>query len=118
MEGVMGRIRGVGVCLAASGIAVAQALAPSAGRAASAAQAPPPAARSSRDIECRCRADGRTYELGARVCLRTPSGYRVAECRMVQNVTSWSFGAEGDCSVSASLAASVAAGNPVRPRPR
>ena len=113
----MGRIRGVGACLTATGIAVAQALAPPAGRAASAAQPPPPA-RSSRDIECRCRADGRTYELGARVCLRTPSGYRVAECRMVQNVTSWSFAGEGDCAVSASVAASVAGTNPGPPRSR
>ena len=53
-------------------------------------------------IECRCRANGQSYELGSRVCLRTPAGYRVAECRMVQNVTSWSFGRE-DCSVTALL---------------
>lgn len=51
-------------------------------------------------IECRCRANGRSYELGARVCLLTPSGYRVAECRMQQNVSSWTFGSE-ECSLSA-----------------
>ena len=59
-------------------------------------------ATSPRAINCRCRANGRTYELGQRVCLPTPSGYRVAECRMVQNVTSWAVDDE-DCSVSAEL---------------
>lgn len=59
-------------------------------------------AGSPRAIDCRCRANGRTYELGQRVCLPTPSGHRVAECRMVQNVTSWSFDQE-DCSLSARL---------------
>jgi hypothetical protein len=55
-----------------------------------------------RHIDCRCRANGRTYELGATVCLPTPAGHRVAECRMVQNVTSWRF-AQEDCSVTARL---------------
>jgi hypothetical protein len=59
-------------------------------------------AASPRTIDCRCRANGRTYELGQRVCLSTPSGHRVAECRMVQNVTSWAV-AQEDCSVSALL---------------
>lgn len=49
---------------------------------------------------CTCRAQGRSYQLGERVCLATPRGYRVAECRMQQNVTSWNISAE-DCSVSA-----------------
>ena len=53
-------------------------------------------------IECTCRANGRSYPMGERVCLQTPAGYRVAECRMAQNVTSWVFGPE-DCAVSASL---------------
>lgn len=51
-------------------------------------------------IECHCRANGRDYALGARVCLRAPTGYRLAECRMQQNVTSWEFGQE-DCSPTA-----------------
>jgi hypothetical protein len=50
-------------------------------------------------INCTCRAQGQDYALGARVCLSTPSGYRMAECRMVQNVTSWTVGKES-CFVS------------------
>ena len=53
-------------------------------------------------INCTCRANGRNYALGERVCLRTAKGYRLAECRMQQNVTNWSIGQE-DCSVSAWL---------------
>lgn len=53
-------------------------------------------------IECHCRANGRDYALGARVCLRAPTGYRLAECRMQQNVTSWEFGQE-DCAPTAEL---------------
>jgi hypothetical protein len=55
-----------------------------------------------RHIDCRCRANGQTYELGAKVCLSTPAGHRLAECRMEQNVTSWRF-AQEDCSVTARL---------------
>ncbi len=61
------------------------------------------AARSTAELKCHCRANGRTYELGERVCLLSPQGLRVAECRMQQNVTSWQFDRE-DCSVNASLA--------------
>jgi hypothetical protein len=57
----------------------------------------PPGAR-----KCTCRANGRSYELGERVCLEGPAGYRVAECRMAENVTSWVFGSE-ECDVSAML---------------
>ena len=64
-----------------------------------------PQAASPRKIECRCRANGRNYELGQRICLLTPAGYRVAECRMSQNVTSWAFGGE-ECALSAALGAS------------
>jgi hypothetical protein len=56
---------------------------------------------------CTCRANGRSYALGERVCLLGPAGYRVAECRMAQNVTSWVLGAE-DCSLSAGLEVRVA----------
>jgi hypothetical protein len=86
-------------------MALAAAAAISAGWVVSAGAAQPEAvlAHPAPGIECRCRANGRTYELGARICLRTPSGYRVAECRMQQNVSSWTIGSE-DCSVSAARA--------------
>lgn len=61
-------------------------------------------AQASRGIECHCRAEGRNYELGARICLRTATGYRLAECRMQQNVTSWMFGQE-DCTPTADRSA-------------
>lgn len=51
-------------------------------------------------LNCTCRANGRSYAIGERVCLSTPTGRRVAECRMQQNVTSWTLGPD-DCSESA-----------------
>jgi hypothetical protein len=42
-------------------------------------------------LDCYCRAQGRTYAVGDRVCLRTAQGPRIAECEMVLNVTSWGF---------------------------
>jgi hypothetical protein len=51
-------------------------------------------------IDCTCRANGHSYQLGERVCLKTPEGFRIAECRMSQNVTSWAVGRD-DCVVSA-----------------
>jgi hypothetical protein len=39
--------------------------------------------------QCYCRAQGRMFALGQSVCLRTAEGPRIAECRMVTNVTSW-----------------------------
>jgi hypothetical protein len=50
-------------------------------------------------IDCRCRANGRSYALGERACVYTPGGPRIAECRMVQNVTSWAVQGDG-CVVS------------------
>ena len=50
-------------------------------------------------IDCRCRANGHSYALGERACVYTPSGPRIAECRMVQNVTSWAVQGDG-CVVS------------------
>ena len=67
-------------------------------------------------IECRCRANGRTFALGEKVCLQTPSGYRVAECRMEQNVTSWSF-AQEECMVNARLDDLARTLRPVRATP-
>jgi hypothetical protein len=55
--------------------------------------------------DCTCRANGRSYRMGERVCLRTPDGaLRTAECRMVQNVTSWAFSQEA-CDVVSGLPA-------------
>ena len=67
-------------------------------------------------IECRCRANGQTFALGEKVCLQTPSGYRVAECRMEQNVTSWSF-AQEECMVNARLDDLARTLRPVRATP-
>lgn len=39
--------------------------------------------------ECTCRANGRNYALGARICLRTPEGPRLFSCGMELNNTSW-----------------------------
>lgn len=49
---------------------------------------------------CTCRANGRSYELGERACIPGPAGWRMAECRMAQNVTSWALSSEA-CEVSA-----------------
>ena len=67
------------------------------------ANAPPPFP-GWHNIKCACRANGRSYELGQHVCLKTPSGYRIAECRMSQNVTNWAVQSES-CDVSAGLPA-------------
>ena len=64
--------------------------------------AEPPNVPPGHGIQCRCRANGRSYELGEKVCLKTPDGYRIAECRMSQNVTSWAL-AKDDCMVNAGL---------------
>jgi hypothetical protein len=64
------------------------------------AEATPRQAQGAARIDCTCRANGHSYHLGERVCLSTPQGFRVAECRMSQNVTSWAVGSE-DCVVSA-----------------
>ncbi|MBF9234345.1 hypothetical protein [Microvirga alba] len=39
--------------------------------------------------DCYCRANGRVFAMGERVCLRTPRGARIAQCGMAINVTSW-----------------------------
>lgn len=64
------------------------------------ATAAPAVLAQSTGIACTCRANGRSYALGARACIRTPDGFRIAQCRMVQNVTSWLASDEG-CVVSA-----------------
>lgn len=71
--------------------------------------APAPAQTADPYTNCKCRANGRTYRIGERACLSTARGYRVAECRMQQNVTNWSPGAEG-CPPTAGVAGAVASG--------
>ncbi len=41
-------------------------------------------------LECYCRAQGRMFAPGEKVCLRTADGPRLAQCRMEINVMSWS----------------------------
>jgi hypothetical protein len=42
-------------------------------------------------LDCYCRAQGKMFAPGERVCLRTAEGSRLAECRMEINVMSWSI---------------------------
>lgn len=42
-------------------------------------------------LDCYCRAQGRMFAPGERVCLRTAEGPRLAQCRMEINVMSWSI---------------------------
>jgi hypothetical protein len=53
-------------------------------------------------IDCKCRANGRTFGLGERACVYTPDGPRIARCSMVQNVTSWAV-EDGQGCVSSAL---------------
>jgi hypothetical protein len=41
-------------------------------------------------LDCYCRAQGRMFAPGEKVCLKTPDGPRLAQCRMETNVMSWS----------------------------
>lgn len=40
-------------------------------------------------LDCYCRADGRMFAPGEKVCLRTANGPRLAQCGMEINVMSW-----------------------------
>lgn len=42
-------------------------------------------------LDCYCRAQGKIFAPGERVCLRTAQGLRMAQCRMEINVMSWSI---------------------------
>ena len=44
--------------------------------------------------DCTCRNFGADAPLGARLCIETPQGQRVAVCVRAQNVTSWQPGDE------------------------
>ena len=41
-------------------------------------------------LDCYCRAQGKMFAPGEKVCLRTADGPRLAQCRMEINVMSWS----------------------------
>ncbi|MCJ8142361.1 hypothetical protein MKI84_05485 [Ancylobacter sp. A5.8] len=64
--------------------------------------------------DCTCRAGGRDYQLGERVCLSAPSGPLIAVCAMSQNVSSWVFANE-PCSVSRRPAPQRLAAGALRP---
>ncbi|MBB4039079.1 hypothetical protein GGR34_000714 [Microvirga flocculans] len=40
-------------------------------------------------LDCYCRAGGKRFAPGEKVCLRTAEGPRLAQCRMEINVMSW-----------------------------
>lgn len=61
------------------------------------------------NIKCACRANGKNYEVGQRVCLSTPKGFRIAECRLSQNVTTWALQSEA-CDVTAQMPATPITG--------
>jgi len=42
-------------------------------------------------LDCYCRAQGRIFAPGEKVCLRTAQGPRLAQCQMEINVMSWSI---------------------------
>ena len=39
--------------------------------------------------DCKCRYFGQFYNLGERVCIKTPDGLRVARCELMLNNSSW-----------------------------
>jgi hypothetical protein len=41
-------------------------------------------------LDCYCRAQGKMFAEGEKVCLRTAEGPRLAQCQMEVNVMSWS----------------------------
>lgn len=65
--------------------------------------------------DCKCRAGGRDYEHGERVCLSGAAGPRTAVCGMDQNVASWIF-VDEPCAVSLRPSALRVAGNLPPPR--
>jgi len=62
--------------------------------------------------DCTCRAQGRDYHHGQRVCLASPDGPRLAVCGMDQNVASWKF-SDQPCIVSALPPRTLALATPV-----
>ncbi|MES0808779.1 hypothetical protein ABLO27_04800 [Roseibium sp. SCPC15] len=41
------------------------------------------------NVSCTCRYQGEDYGLGESICLKSPSGLKMATCEMVLNNTSW-----------------------------
>ncbi|MGO4526210.1 hypothetical protein AB4097_15245 [Microvirga sp. 2MCAF35] len=42
-------------------------------------------------LDCYCRAQGKTFAVGEKVCLKTAEGPKLAQCQMEINVMSWSI---------------------------
>ncbi|WP_114945739.1 hypothetical protein [Microvirga calopogonii] len=42
-------------------------------------------------LECYCRAQGKMFAVGEKVCLKTAEGPKLAQCQMEINVMSWSI---------------------------
>lgn len=42
-------------------------------------------------LDCYCRAQGRMFAPGEKVCLKTAEGPKLAQCQMEINVMSWSI---------------------------
>lgn len=98
---------GIGLLLARGLLGLVLLAAPAA--AAGAQELGPPETR-----RCTCRANGRSYGLGERVCLESPAGWRIAECRLAGNVTSWVFGPQS-CHLDAALGLARRAGSAASP---
>ena len=48
-----------------------------------------PLAAQAQNVTCTCRYEGFDYQIGESICLKSPSGSRMATCDMVLNNTSW-----------------------------
>ena len=49
---------------------------------------------------CTCRYAGQTYQNGEYACIKLGGGYRLAQCSLSENVSSWRFLQEGCLGVS------------------
>ena len=50
--------------------------------------------------DCTCRYAGKTYQNGEYACIKLGGGYRLAQCSLSENVSSWRFLQEGCLGVS------------------
>jgi hypothetical protein len=50
-----------------------------------------PALAGQHGVDCRCRYNGKYFEMGDTVCIRVDGRPRLARCAMVLNNTSWTF---------------------------
>jgi hypothetical protein len=67
------------------------------------------AAASPASADCTCRGPGVIAHHGQTVCLKTPSGPRLARCEMVLNNSSWRFLAEACPQASRQIDSELAA---------